>query len=51
MTPPLTFSELGDDAGLYGAVSVALAEAEPLLYRGGEPGTQTFAAADTAAPS
>ena len=50
ITPPLTFSELGDDAGLYGAVAVALAEAEPQLYGGGEPGTQTFAAADIATP-
>lgn len=35
ITPPLAFSKLGDDAGLHGAVSTALAEAEPLLYRGG----------------
>lgn len=35
ITPPLAFSKLGDDAGLYGAVSTALAEAEPLLYKGG----------------
>ena len=35
ITPPLAFSELGDEAGLRGAVSVALAEAEPLLLKGG----------------
>jgi len=40
ITPPLSFSELGDDAGLYGAVSTALAEAEPLLYGGGDLNTQ-----------
>ena len=49
MTPPLKFSKLGDDAGLYGAVSVALAEVEPLLYRGGDPGTQALVTADAPA--
>ncbi len=45
ITPPLTFSELGDDAGLYGAVATALAEAESRLYRGGE-NIQTLAPVD-----
>ncbi len=40
ITPPLAFSQLGDDAGLHGAVSMALAEAEPLLYKGGGPRRQ-----------
>lgn len=42
--PPLVSFELGDDAGLYGAVSTALAEAEPLLYRGGDPNAQVIGA-------
>ncbi len=51
MTPSLTFSELGDEAGLYGAVSTALSEAEPLLYRarGGDLSAQTLVTADATA--
>lgn len=39
ITPPVVFAELGDDAGLYGAVATALREAEPQLthvLRGGD---------------
>ena len=49
INPPLTFSKLGDDAGLYGAISTALAEAEPLLYGGGDLGIQVFATTDASA--
>ena len=49
ITPPLAFSELGDAAGLCGAVSKALTEAEPLLYGGGDLGIQVFATTDATA--
>lgn len=49
ITPPLSFSALGDDAGLYGAVRVALAEAEPYLVqstrRGGDVPARKLATA------
>lgn len=51
ITPPLAFSELGDDAGLYGAVSTALSEAEPLLYRGGDLNAQITGAVNAIEPS
>lgn len=49
IAPPLTFSELGDDAGLYGAVSMAMAEAEPLLFGGGDLSAQKTGAVNAIA--